>query len=91
LQAIQHTLTSTAPVFMGAISSGVLYYVITYLSLAPWQRVLAIYGLVSILMHMTMSDQDFEVMWKGMPVVYLLVFFACFVMEYSLVSLHIFS
>lgn len=72
-QAIQRTFTSIAPVFCGLLTSYGLFYLLTSQSHPFWCSGLLIYLIISILLHITMSSQDFRVMWKGMPLVYLLV------------------
>ena len=73
LTAIQHTFTAIAPIFCGGITTFLLYTLLRSWSGPVWAYALILYLMISILMHMTMSSQDIRVMWKGIPVVYVIV------------------
>lgn len=73
LQAIQQTITAIAPVFCGLFTIGGLWYLSNTYSLSLLVSILVDYCIFSIFIHMTMSAQDVRVMWRGMPIVYLVV------------------
>lgn len=83
MRSIQQTFASIVPVACGAISSLALGHFIKTTSLSWWLVVLLSYVLVSIIIHMTMSSQDFKVMWKGYPIVYLILFIVVLIFKYS--------
>ena len=86
MAAIQQTMASIAPVFCGALTSAGIYYYMSCTALVMWQMVLLWYVFISVILHMTMSSQDFKVMWRGIPVVYLIVFIVVYVMKFNLFS-----
>lgn len=73
MRSIQQTMSSVAPVFCGALTSAGIYYYLSVSQLVVWQTVLLWYALISIVIHMTMSSQDFKVMWRGVLVVYIIL------------------
>lgn len=88
-RSVQQTMASIAPVFCGALTSAGIYY---YLSAGSstfevWQLVLLWYTLISVILHMTMSGQDFKVMWRGIPVVYMIVFVLVYVTKFNMLSM----
>lgn len=84
LQSIQNTMTSIAPVFCGALTVSCLYQIIIRADLLTWQLILLAYCVISVLLHMTMSGQDFKVMWKGIPVVYIIILIILITAKYNL-------
>lgn len=82
-RSVQQTMASIAPVFCGALTSAGIYYYMSVSTLAGWQIVLLWYALISIIIHMTMSGQDFKVMWKGIPVVYLIILAAVYFLGFN--------
>lgn len=86
MRSVQQTMASIAPVFCGALTSaGIYYYLTAYgAALVAWQTVLLWYAFISIILHMTMSSQDFKVMWRGIPVVYLIVFVIVYICKFNL-------
>lgn len=76
-RSIQNALSSVAPVLCGCLSLFGLFKLITLVSLPIWGIILVIYIMISIALHMTMSGQDFKTMWKGVPVVTLILFLLC--------------
>lgn len=72
-QAIQQTITAIAPVFCGMCTIGGLVYVLSNWTLPIGMIVFLYYCIASVFIHMTMSAQDVRIMWRGMPIVYLLV------------------
>lgn len=73
MRSVQQTMASIAPVLCGALTSVGIYYYMSVSTLVLWQNVLLWYALVSIIIHMTMSGQDFKVMWRGIPIVYIII------------------
>lgn len=88
MRSIQQTMASIAPVFCGALTSAGIYYYISASgkTFVVWQMVLLWYAFVSIILHMTMSGQDFKVMWRGIPVVYLIVFVIVYIFKFNLLN-----
>ena len=62
MAAIQQTMASIAPVFCGALTSAGIYYYMSGTTLVMWQMVLLWYVFISVILHMTMSSQDFKVL-----------------------------
>lgn len=85
-QSFQLVLTAVAPIFCGAISSILLYMYITSHTLVLWQIIICYYLLISIILHMTMSQQDLYSYMKGLPIVYIIS--SLFI--YVLLNYHIF-
>ncbi len=75
-QRIQMTLTSCAPVLMGFLEIHILILLLKT-AVAPWEQVLLIYLIVSIINHMSMSEQDVKNYLRGLIAVFpiLLLFF----------------
>ena len=72
MMSIQKVLSSVAPIVMGFISCSLLYlYARPALEDSLWQTALLYYGLVSIILHMSLSKQDIKVMKSGILVVIL--------------------
>ena len=86
MRSIQQALASIAPVFCGALTSAGIYYYLTVYgaALAVWQTVLLWYVFISIILHMTMSRQDFKGLYRGIPVVYLIVFAIVYICKFTL-------
>lgn len=83
-RSVQQTMTSIAPVFCGAITAGCLGHYLAGASLPVWEMCLLWYVEISVVLHMTMSTQDFKVMWKGIPAVYLLVLAGVVIFRFQL-------
>lgn len=86
MRSIQQALASIAPVFCGALTSAGIYYYLTVYgaALAVLQTVLLWYVFISIILHMTMSRQDFKGLYRGIPVVYLIVFAIVYICKFTL-------
>lgn len=84
-KSIQNALSSIAPVLCGCLSLFGLFKLITLCSLPIWALILVIYAMISIVLHMTMSGQDFKTMWKGVPVVTLILFLLCTIFKIVLI------
>lgn len=86
MRSLQQTMASIAPVFCGALTSAGIYCYLGTGTFAVWQMVLLWYALISIILHMTMSGQDFKVMWRGIPVVYLLIVMCVYLFKFNLLN-----
>lgn len=86
MRSVQQTMASIAPVFCGALTSAGIYYYLTVYgaALVAWQMVLLWYAFISIILHMTMSSQDFKVMWRGIPVVYIIIFVIVYICKFNI-------
>lgn len=62
----------------------ILTFAIPGAALAVWQTVLLWYVFISIILHMTMSRQDFKGLYRGIPVVYLIVFVIVYICKFTL-------
>jgi hypothetical protein len=83
MRSIQNTMSSIAPVFCGAISVVCLSYILKTASLPYGVYIFIVYSIISIIIHMTMSSQDFRIMWKGIPIVSLIIFVICIIFKIS--------
>lgn len=75
-QRIQLALTSCAPVLTGTIALHVIWLLLPS-AIAPWHQILLIYLFISILNHMSMSNQDIKNYVRGLITVFpiMMVFF----------------
>ncbi len=73
LRAIQDSMSAIAPILCGAITSSAIIYVIHSCDIPIPAVIALIYILVSIILHMRMSTADIKIMWKGIPVIFILV------------------
>ena len=83
IRSIQNTMASIAPVFCGAISVVCLVHILSTKDIAVWLYIFILYSIISIIMHMTMSSQDFKVMWKGVAVVYIIILVVEIIFKFS--------
>ncbi len=65
LQSLQLSLSAVAPVLCGAATESLLWHYAVPLCSELWQIILLAYLMISILFHMTMSDQDLRNFRKG--------------------------
>ncbi len=73
LQAVQLTMSSVAPVYAGAFTVCMMYRVIPFSGLSVWQKVLYLYIMISIVMHMRLSGADIRNALRGLPICILLL------------------
>ena len=86
LRSLQYTLTSTAPVIMGTVTSIILFS-LTKISLPISTLFLLLYLIFSILIHASMSVADVKVMVKGIWVLYLGLLVFCIYTDLDLIRL----
>ncbi len=86
LRSIQYTLTSTAPVIMGTITS-ILLFALTRRTLPITTLILVIYLIFSILIHASMSLADVKVMLRGIWVIYIGLLIFCIHEDLDIVQL----
>ena len=84
-RSLQCTLASSAPVFCGYITLSLIMKYCYPLAVVNWQKGVLIYIMVSIFIHMTMSDQDIKVAMKGLPVCLIIIFVVVFVLKINLI------
>lgn len=73
-KSMQLTLSSIAPVVMGTVTEFLLYqYVWSNISII-WQKIILVYVMISIFLHMTMSSADIKNALKGLPICALIIF-----------------
>lgn len=86
MQSIQHTMSAIAPMVCGIITETILYIKVLPKCVDVWQYILLAYTMISILLHMTMSDQDIKMMLKGLPACTLLMYIVYYiVLRYALI------
>ncbi|KIR02900.1 hypothetical protein P261_01715 [Lachnospiraceae bacterium TWA4] len=74
LKSIQKTLISVAPIFMGLITCSLMYtYLYPIATATIWGTLLFYYVWISIILHMSLSHQDIEVMKEGIFIFVLLM------------------
>lgn len=86
LRSLQYTLTSTAPVIMGTVTSIILFS-LTNITLPISTFFLLLYLIFSILIHASMSVADVKVMVKGIWVLYLGLLVFCTYIDLDLIRL----
>lgn len=89
-RSLQYTLTSTAPVIMGTLTSTILFG-LTKKNLPVSTLILLIYLIFSILIHASMSFADVKVMLRGIWVLYIGLLIVCVYANLDLVQLIISS
>ena len=73
LQAIQMSLSSTAPILCGMVTEALLILRVFPLCDVWWKYALLTYFAVSIFLHMTLSHEDLINLWNGIiPTVFVL-------------------
>lgn len=73
LQAIQMSLSSTAPILCGMVTEALLLIRVFPLCDEWWKYALFVYFVVSIFLHMTLSREDMINLWNGIiPTVFVL-------------------
>lgn len=87
LQSVQLTLSAIAPVIMGTISVFLLCNEVLTICTKPWQYVIIIYLIISILLHTTMSIQDIKNAIKGLPVCSIIIFIICYLTNFNVITI----
>ena len=82
--SIQNTMIATAPVVCGCISLHFLFSFLQSQELEKWLVIIIWYLIVSIVIHMSMSTEDFRIMWKGLPVFFFIVLFLVSILDIRL-------
>lgn len=82
-KSLQLTLSAIAPTVQGLISEILLFNLFMFVT-PLWAKILIIYVMVSIFIHMTMSGADVKAALKGLPIVALLVFAICLIFHVDL-------
>ena len=83
IRSLQQTLSSIAPVFCGFLTINILLYVIFPYANAIWQKVILIYLVISVFIHMTLSNQDIKVALMGLPVVLPIIFIIVYINKFD--------
>lgn len=83
LKAIQNTTSAIAPVMIGCITEFILYKTLGLTQSIPI-LILIIYTMISILLHMTMSKQDFKMAIKGLPICAILIFLVMYITKFDI-------
>lgn len=87
LQGVQLTLSAIAPVITGAISVFILYTEVLAICTKPWQYIIIVYLIMSILLHTTMSIQDIKNAIKGLPVCSIIIFIICYLANFDIITI----
>ena len=83
-RAIQDSLSAIAPVLFGTLTSGLILFVLFKLNLPLPAIIVLIYLLVSIILHMRMSPADIKIMWKGIPIIFLIVLLVVYITKFDI-------
>ena len=83
-QQIQHSFTSAAPTIVGIILTPI-FLDLAINSTAIWMNILFWYLSICMLLHMNMSDLDIKNYFKGLPVIFVLLF----IINYFLVKINL--
>lgn len=73
-KSLQLTLSSIAPVICGTTSLSLLIIYVWPLCQFSWQYILLGYFLISILLHMNLSNKDVQVAKKGLPICMIILY-----------------
>ncbi len=79
VRAFQNTVISCAPVVTGLIIISALYTALTKYTLAIPTKVLLFYLMISVICHMSMSNEDIKNYLKGSFILIPMVWFICLV------------
>lgn len=74
LKAFQDSLSACAPVIIGLLFEGLIWYIIMNKELPIWADILLWYTFISIIDHMSMSPQDLKNYFKGIWAIAITVF-----------------
>ncbi len=86
-KALQLSLSSTAPVIMGTISSLLILGYMNSHELPLYLVVLLTYLIIAIVIHASMSYADVKVMLKGIWVIFLIAFVICLYYQIDIIQL----
>lgn len=87
MMSIQKVFSSVAPILMGFVSCGLLYvYVLPMAEASIWGICLFYYVFLSIVLHMSLSKQDIQVMKGGIIVVILLFTIVFYMLNWDFVE-----
>ena len=83
-RAIQNSMSAIAPILCGAATSSAIIYALFNCDIPIPAVIALIYILVSIILHMRMSNADIKIMWKGIPVVFLIVLIVVWITKFDI-------
>lgn len=86
-KSIQHTMSAIAPVICGCITEYLLYTKVLGSCTETWQTVCTVFIMISILMHMTMSNQDIKMAIKGLPWCMVILYVIMYITEFNIRNL----
>ncbi len=86
VRAIQDSMSAIAPILCGAVTSSAIIYALFNCSLPVIVVIVLIYLLISIVLHMRMSPADIKIMWKGIPVIFLIALLVVWLTKFDLLS-----
>lgn len=87
MMSIQKVFASVAPILMGFVTCGFLYmYVLPMAEASIWGICLFYYVFLSIILHMSLSKQDIQVMKGGIIVVILLFTIVFYILGWDFVA-----
>ncbi len=87
ISAIQDSMSAIAPILCGAATSCAIIYALFNCSLPIPVVIILVYLLVSIILHMRMSPADIKVMWKGIPVIFLIALLVVWLTKFDILAL----
>lgn len=85
-RAIQDSMSAVAPILCGAVTSSIIIYVLFNGSQPVLVSVLLVYLLISIVLHLRMSPADLKIMWKGIPIIFLLVLIVVWLTKFDILA-----
>ncbi len=86
LRAMQNSLSAIAPVLCGIVTESIIIYVLVSCGLPIPAVILLIYLFISIILHMRMSPADIKIMWKGIPVIFLIILVIVFITKFDIIA-----
>ena len=87
LRSFQLCMSAIAPTVQGLITECILLKTFPAQSEIVWLKVIIIYVIVSIFIHMTMSMQDIKSALKGLPVCAILIYAVCFAFNINIINI----
>lgn len=84
--SIQNTMSAIAPVILGFTSEYLLYLSLGYAT-DIWLKILIIYTMISIFIHMNLSNQDIKMAMKGLPICSMLLYIIVLLLKFNIFNL----
>ena len=84
VRAVQLTMAAIAPVVMGTVTEYLLYRYAWPALAELWQKIILVYIMISVFLHMTMSNADIKNAVKGLPICFLIIFVVVYLTNFNI-------